>query len=236
MRAVVITKHGGPGGAAGRGAPRPAGRARRGTDRGQGGGDQLRRPDGAGRGSTRTRPSRRAWSATRSRATSSRSGEGGDGLAVGDRVMAATRFGGYAELVAVAGGQTLPLPDALQLRAGRRVPGQLRDRVGRRCSVMGGLKRGRAGADPRRGRRGRDRGDPDRRRRAAPRSSGPPRASKHDAIREQGVAHAIDYRASDFADEVMRITCGEGVDVVIDAIGPRAPSARTTGCCARAGG
>ena len=38
-------------------------------------------------------------------------------------------------------------------------------------------------------------------------------ASKHDAIREQGVDHAIDYRNQDFEAEVMRITGGEGVDV-----------------------
>ena len=45
-------------------------------------------------------------------------------------------------------------------------------------------------------------------------------AAKHDAIRAQGCDHAIDYRSVDFADEVMRITGGEGVDVVMDAIGP----------------
>ena len=44
--------------------------------------------------------------------------------------------------------------------------------------------------------------------------------SKHDAIREQGVDHAIDYRTQDFEEEVMRLTGGEGVDVAIDAIGP----------------
>jgi NADPH:quinone reductase-like Zn-dependent oxidoreductase len=45
-------------------------------------------------------------------------------------------------------------------------------------------------------------------------------ASKHDAIRAQGCEHPIDYHAVDFAEEVMRITGGEGVDVVMDAIGP----------------
>ena len=45
-------------------------------------------------------------------------------------------------------------------------------------------------------------------------------ASKHDAIRAQGVDHAIDYRSTDFAEEVMRITNGEGIDVVMDAVGP----------------
>ena len=44
--------------------------------------------------------------------------------------------------------------------------------------------------------------------------------SKHDAIRAQGVTHAIDYRNQDFEAEAMRITGGEGVDLVIDALGP----------------
>ena len=45
-------------------------------------------------------------------------------------------------------------------------------------------------------------------------------ASKHDAIREQGVDHPIDYRSQDFAEEVRRITGGEGIDVAFDALGP----------------
>src|SRR5207302_1597173 len=59
-------------------------------------------------------------------------------------------------------------------------------------------------------------------------------ASKHDAIREQGVDHAIDYRSRDFAEEVMRITGGEGVDLIFDALGPT--SARKGYRILRAGG
>jgi NADPH:quinone reductase-like Zn-dependent oxidoreductase len=44
--------------------------------------------------------------------------------------------------------------------------------------------------------------------------------SKHEAIRAQGVDHPIDYRSQDFETETMRITGGEGVDLVIDALGP----------------
>ena len=44
--------------------------------------------------------------------------------------------------------------------------------------------------------------------------------AKHDAIRAQGVDHAIDYRTQDFEAEIKRITDGEGVDVIIDATGP----------------
>ena len=45
-------------------------------------------------------------------------------------------------------------------------------------------------------------------------------ASKHEAIRAQGVEHPIDYRTQDFEQEVRRITGGEGVDVIMDATGP----------------
>ena len=45
-------------------------------------------------------------------------------------------------------------------------------------------------------------------------------ASKHDAIRAQGVDHPIDYRTQDFEQEVRRLTGGEGVDLIMDATGP----------------
>ena len=44
-------------------------------------------------------------------------------------------------------------------------------------------------------------------------------AAKHDAIRALGVDHAIDYRTSDVVTEVRRLTDGRGVDVVLDPIG-----------------
>jgi NADPH:quinone reductase-like Zn-dependent oxidoreductase len=46
-------------------------------------------------------------------------------------------------------------------------------------------------------------------------------AAKHDRLREMGVAHCIDYRTQDFEPEVMRITDGRGVDVVLDPVGGR---------------
>lgn len=46
-------------------------------------------------------------------------------------------------------------------------------------------------------------------------------ASKHDFIRQQGVQHAIDYRTQDFEAEVRRLTKGAGVHMVLDAVGGR---------------
>lgn len=44
-------------------------------------------------------------------------------------------------------------------------------------------------------------------------------ASKHDAIRREGCAFPIDYRTRDYAEEVRARTGGEGVDVVLDPLG-----------------
>jgi len=46
-------------------------------------------------------------------------------------------------------------------------------------------------------------------------------ASKHEAIRAIGVDHAIDYRRGDVVGDVRRLTNGRGVDVVLDPIGGR---------------
>src|SRR3954467_6628984 len=45
-------------------------------------------------------------------------GEGVDGVSAGARVMAGTRFGGYAERVAVAASDVVPLPDRLSFEQG----------------------------------------------------------------------------------------------------------------------
>jgi NADPH:quinone reductase-like Zn-dependent oxidoreductase len=44
-------------------------------------------------------------------------------------------------------------------------------------------------------------------------------ASKHDAIRGEGCDHPIDYRTRDYAAEARRITGGRGVDLVLDPLG-----------------
>ena len=118
-------------------------------------------------------------------------GEGVDAPAVGERVMAATRFGGYASKVVVGAGDTVPLPDGPVVRAGRRDPGELRDGVGRPDRVREPA-RGRARAHPgRRGRR-RHRRDPARARYGAE-VWGTASPAKHDRIAELGVQHPLDY-------------------------------------------
>lgn len=43
-------------------------------------------------------------------------------VAIGDRVMAGTRFGGHAEQVVVSAGETIPLPAALSFEEGAAIP------------------------------------------------------------------------------------------------------------------
>jgi NADPH:quinone reductase-like Zn-dependent oxidoreductase len=145
-------------------------------------------------------------------------GEGVEGHKVGDRVMAGTRFGGQAELVTVPADQALSFPQDWSFGQAAALPVNYGTAYAAMVS-MGGLREGERvlihaaaggvgisavqiakaiGAE----------------------IFGTASASKHDAIRAQGVQHAIDYRTQDFATEVRRITGGEGVDVIIDATGP----------------
>jgi NADPH:quinone reductase-like Zn-dependent oxidoreductase len=147
-------------------------------------------------------------------------GEGVDGLSPGDRVLGGCRFGGYSELVATDAGSVLPLPEDWSYEEGAAFPvnyatayagliryGALRE--GERVliqSAAGGVGIASTqiakllGAEV----------------------FGTASASKHDACRECGVDHPIDYRERDFVKEVRRITGEkESIDLVMDAIGGR---------------
>jgi synaptic vesicle membrane protein VAT-1 len=145
-------------------------------------------------------------------------GEGVSEYAVGDRVVAGTRFGGQAELVAVPAEQAQPLPDTLSFEQGAAFPVNYGTAYAA-LIVMGSLRAGdrvliHAAAG------GVGISATQIARNVGAEIFGTASASKHDAIRAQGVTHAIDYRTLDFEDEVRRITGGEGVDLVMDALGP----------------
>ncbi len=145
-------------------------------------------------------------------------GEGVESHKPGDRVVAGTRFGGQAELVVVPEAQALPLPDRLSFEQGAAFPVNYGTAYAA-LVVMGGLKQGErvlihaAGG-------GVGISATQIARNAGAEIFGTASPGKHDAIRAQGVTHPIDYRNQDFEAEVMRITNGEGIDLVIDAIGP----------------
>jgi len=145
-------------------------------------------------------------------------GEGVQDSKPGDRVIAGTRFGGHAELVTVPAEQALPLPERLSFEQGAAFPVNYGTAYAA-LVIMGGLK-------------------PNERvlihaaaggvgisathiaKRIGAEIFGTASASKHDAIRAQGVDHPIDYRNEDFAEAAMRITGGVGLDLIIDAVGP----------------
>jgi len=145
-------------------------------------------------------------------------GDGVEGIAVGDRVIAATRFGGYAELAVADARSVTPLPEGWSFEEGAALTvnyatayaalvryGSLR--TGERVLVhaaAGGV--GIAATQ------------------IATHSGaevfGTASAAKHDAIRGFGVRHPIDYRTQDFVAEVRRITGEERpLDLVLDAVG-----------------
>jgi NADPH:quinone reductase-like Zn-dependent oxidoreductase len=145
-------------------------------------------------------------------------GDGVDSPKVGDRVVAGTRFNGQAELVTVAADQAFPLPPKMSFEEGAAFPVNYATAYAA-LVVMGGLKEservlihaaaggvGTAATQIATG--------------IGAEIFGTASGSKHEAIREQGVTHAIDYRNVDFEKEVRRITGDEGVDVVMDALGP----------------
>ncbi|MGV1047421.1 MAG: synaptic vesicle VAT-1 family membrane protein [Solirubrobacterales bacterium] len=145
-------------------------------------------------------------------------GEGVADFEPGDRVMAGTRFGGQAELVVVPAEQALPLPERLSFEQGAAFPVNYGTAYAA-LILMGGLREGdrvliHAAAG------GVGISATQVARNVGAQIFGTASAAKHEAIRAQGVAHPIDYRSQDFEAEVMRITGGEGVDVIIDAQGP----------------
>jgi NADPH:quinone reductase-like Zn-dependent oxidoreductase len=145
-------------------------------------------------------------------------GEGVDGIKVGDRVMAACRFGGYAEIVSARDRDVTPLPEDWSyeegaallvvygtayaglvsfggLRAGERVLVQAAaGGVGIAATQIAKL----LGAE----------------------IYGTASPSKHEAIRGFGVDQPIDYRDKDFAEESRRLSGSEQpFDLIIDGIG-----------------
>ena len=145
-------------------------------------------------------------------------GDAVEGWSAGDRVMAAVRFGGYAELASARERDLVKLPEDWSFEEGASLPvvygtayaslveyGNLRrgerlliqaaaGGVGIAATQIGKL----LGAE----------------------IFGTASASKHDRIRELGVQHAIDYRTKDFAEEVRRISGDKcPIDLVVDGIG-----------------
>src|SRR5581483_9598318 len=145
-------------------------------------------------------------------------GSGVDGnLAVGSRVVALTRFGGYSEALAVPAAQLFPMPDRMTFEEAAAIPVNYLTAVlmlRRFANVQAGdrvLVHAAAG--------GVGMAAIQLCKIAGAEVIGTASASKHALLRDAGVAHAIDYRTQDFESEVRRVTDGRGVDIVLDATG-----------------
>ena len=160
-------------------------------------------------------------------------GDGVESLKPGDRVIAGTRFGGQAELAVTDAGNVFPLPDGWSYETGAAVPvvyvtayaGMIRygnvlkgERVLIHAAAGGvGIASTQLGKH------------------LGAELYGTASASKHDAIREQGIEHPIDYHSQDFVKEVRRVTSEKRpLDLVMDAVGGN--SFRKSWSLLRAGG
>ncbi len=144
-------------------------------------------------------------------------GQGVTELAVGARVGAVTRFGGYADVVVVPAAQAFALPETLSFETAAATPvnyltawlmlihlGNLR--AGERVlihSAAGGVGLAAVAIARWRGAE----------------ILGTASAPKHERLRSLGVAHCIDPRAEDFESAVGRMTNGRGVDLALDGVG-----------------
>lgn len=144
-------------------------------------------------------------------------GEGVTDFTVGERVLGMTMFGGYAELVCTDARVVRAIParmtdeeaaalPVVYLTAYHMLHGLTEIREGDRILIhaaAGGV--GIAAVQMARA--------------VNAEIFATASASKHDFLRGLGVQHCIDYNTQDFAAEVKRITKGEGVDIVMDALG-----------------
>ena len=145
-------------------------------------------------------------------------GERTEGHASGQRVLAMTHFGGHADVVCVPAAHVLGIPDAMSfeeaaaipvnyltayrmlfrvagVRPGERVlvhmaAGGVGTAVLQLCRTVDDLE-----------------------------VFGTASAAKHEVLRDEGCTHPIDYHTTDYAAEVRRLTRDEGVDIVLDPLG-----------------
>jgi NADPH:quinone reductase-like Zn-dependent oxidoreductase len=118
-------------------------------------------------------------------------GAGVRGVAVGDRVMAGTRFGGYAEEVTVPEHDAVPLPATLSFAEGAAIPVNYSTAWAALVETAGVRPGERVLVHAAAGGVGIAATQIARRERAEVWGTASP--GKHDAIRAQGVEHAIDY-------------------------------------------
>jgi NADPH:quinone reductase-like Zn-dependent oxidoreductase len=144
-------------------------------------------------------------------------GSGVDGSWMGRDVLAATRFGGYADTVCVPTGQVFARPANMSAMESAAIPVNYFT-AWMLVVVMGGLKTGEtvlihsAGG-------GVGIAATQIAKHIGARVIGTASASKHAELHALGVDHLIDYRTEDFETRTREITNGRGVELILDAVG-----------------
>lgn len=134
----------------------------------------------------------------------------------GDRVLALTRFGGYAEKVVVPANQVFPIPASLTFAEAAALP--VNYLTAWQLVVMGGVQATdtvlihNAGG-------GVGLALIDLVRHKGARTLGTASQGKHERLAARGLDHAIDYRSEDWPRRVRELTDGKGVDLVFDPLG-----------------
>jgi len=147
-------------------------------------------------------------------------GEGVEGVEVGRRVLAGTRFGGYAERAVVGASDLVALPDDWSFAEGAALP------VNYATAYAGLLRYGGLAAGEKvliqAAAGGVGIAATQIAKIAGAEVFGTASPAKHDAIRGFGVDHPVDYRTHDVVDEVRRIAGSkQPIDLALDAIGGR---------------
>jgi NADPH:quinone reductase-like Zn-dependent oxidoreductase len=145
------------------------------------------------------------------------SGQGVDRNWIGRDVLAATRFGGYADTVCVPVNQVFPRPAGMSALEGAAIPVNYFT-AWQLVVVMGGLKRNEtvlvhsAGG-------GVGIAATQIAKHLGARVIGTASAAKHGELKALGVDQLIDYRTEDFEARTREITNGRGVELILDAVG-----------------
>jgi len=144
-------------------------------------------------------------------------GEGAKRFHVGDRVFGLTRFGGYTDVICVPQEQLFLIPPDMGYSEAAAIPVNYLTAYAA-VVALGGVRPGQSVLIQNAG-GGVGLAAIDIARVFEARIIGTASAWKHEALRERGAEHLIDYRTTDFEQAVLELTGGAGVDVVLDPLG-----------------
>ena len=144
-------------------------------------------------------------------------GQGVDSSVVGKSVLALTRFNGYSDMVCVPENAIFTIPETLGFERAAAIPVNYLTAYQLIC-VMGGLKKGESVLIHNAG-GGVGLAVIDISLHLEATTYGTSSVGKHSFLMKRGLNHPIDYRNQDFLSNIMSLTGGKGVEMVIDPIG-----------------